>query len=172
MSVFVDSAIMTSQHYKELIMDEKNQLREMASRHIKHCFEDLDEDGSGEISAAEMAGILEREELSGYLDVLGLKVEDVRVLFRLLDSDDSGRVDCQEFAEGCMRLQGPARAFDLHMLSYQVRHLLNNFVENAEAMDERTRDISSSLGVDDQHWRAIACMHVGSVFSIGQHRYS
>merc|ERR1719296_96705 len=52
-SVFVDSAIMTSQFYKELIADEKAHLRDVALKHIADVFAELDANGSGEISIDE-----------------------------------------------------------------------------------------------------------------------
>merc|ERR1719296_400562 len=118
LSVFVDSAIMTSQYYKELIMDERAHLRDVALRHINDCFGQMDADGSGEISAAEMEQLLYSDRLAGYLDALGISTEDVGVLFYLLDTDKSGMVDSKEFAEGCLRLQGDAKGVDVHRLIY------------------------------------------------------
>merc|ERR1712232_146910 len=42
---------------------------------------------------------------------------DARSLFDLLDKDSSGEVDIDEFCEGCLRLKGEAKSFDIHRVN-------------------------------------------------------
>merc|ERR1711971_990026 len=43
--------------------------------------------------------------------------DNAGTLFSLLDMDQSGVVEVEEFVEGCCRLRGVARSIDLHRLS-------------------------------------------------------
>merc|ERR1719203_2337657 len=44
-------------------------------------------------------------------------------LFKMLDLDNTGVVNAEEFLSGCLRLRGPAKALDLAMLIREVRML-------------------------------------------------
>ena len=44
------------------------------------------------------------------MESLGISTDDVWTLFMLIDNDDSGMVDIEEFVSGCMQLRGPAKS--------------------------------------------------------------
>merc|ERR1711971_1061215 len=75
-SVFVESAITSAQHYRDLIVEEKQQAREVAVMHMKAVFKQIDDDGSGEISAGKMERFLREPELHSYVAALGISVEN------------------------------------------------------------------------------------------------
>merc|ERR1712232_285302 len=121
-SVFVESAIMGAQHYRDLIVQDKEHEKEIAVQHMRQVFNQIDEDNSGEINCYEMERFLKEDSLRKYLEALNVSAEDTRMLFRLLDKDGSDRIDIDEFCDGCMRLKGQARSFDIHVMIYQIRH--------------------------------------------------
>merc|ERR1719195_1208047 len=81
-SVFVESAVMTAQHYRDLIVDEKRHMKRIALRHIAELFEQLDPDGLGEIGATQIQYVLADPSLHCYVEALGISPEDMRTLFR------------------------------------------------------------------------------------------
>merc|ERR1712176_1433885 len=123
-SVFVESAIMSAQHYRDLIVEEKQYVREIAVTHMKEIFRQIDSDRSGEISADEMKFFLTQPDLKIYVDALGINAENTRMLFRLLDVDNSGKIDLEEFCDGCLRLQGEAKSMDVHTMIFKVKKFL------------------------------------------------
>merc|ERR1712217_584653 len=52
-AVFVESAMQSTSHHRDLLVQEKQQLRDMYIEHIKTIFTQIDEDGSGEVSLDE-----------------------------------------------------------------------------------------------------------------------
>lgn len=44
------------------------------------------------------------------MESLGISTDDVWSLFVLIDADDNGIVDLEEFVNGCMQLHGPAKS--------------------------------------------------------------
>merc|ERR1712113_653835 len=70
-------------------------------------------------------------------DALSITTDDARMLFHLLDVDKSGKVDLDEFTQGCLRLQGDARAIDVHMLIFQVKHFLTKWAEFTQHVDAK-----------------------------------
>jgi Ca2+-binding EF-hand superfamily protein len=44
------------------------------------------------------------------LELIEIPPEDLRMLFVLLDEDDSGEITIEEFRKGCLKLQGTAKS--------------------------------------------------------------
>jgi len=153
-SVFVESAIMSAQHYKDLIIQEKQYAKEVAVKHMKEVFRQIDQDGSGEISKDEMEYFLTEPDLISYVDALGISAESTRMLFRLMDVDGSGRIDVDEFCEGCLRLQGEAKSMDVHTMIYQVKQFLAKWSEFTAYCEERFASISTNINRVNNNMRS------------------
>lgn len=52
---------------------------------------------------------------------MGISTDDVWTLCILLDTDQSGTIDLEEFVSGCMQLHGPAKSMQLAKMSYENR---------------------------------------------------
>jgi len=155
-SVFVESAIMSAQHYKHLIIQEKANEREIATKHMKQVFRQIDEDGSGEITAEEMEEFLQDGGLRKYIEALDINAENARMLFRLLDRDGSNKVDIDEFCEGCLRLQGDAKSFDVHAMMYQMKGFLSKWSDFTIYVEERFYNLGAALGIPEAQLRDLS----------------
>lgn len=58
--------------------------------------------------------------------MLGLDVDDAWSFFKLLDLDDGGDVEIEEFLMGCLRLRGTARAIDIGKIIHDQTWLIKN----------------------------------------------
>lgn len=47
------------------------------------------------------------------MESLGISTDDVWSLFLLIDADDNGVIDLDEFVSGCMQLHGPAKSLQV-----------------------------------------------------------
>merc|ERR1711879_35733 len=56
-----------------------------------------------------------------YFKTIDVDIQEAGDLFRLIDIDESGSIDPEEFVNGCIRLQGPAKAIDLAMLMHEFK---------------------------------------------------
>merc|ERR1712129_275127 len=145
-SVFVESVIMASKHYRDLIVQEKQHEKAIAVMHVKEVFKAMDQDNSGGISADEMEFFLAEPALNHYVEALGISAENTRMLFRLMDGDGSGRIDLDEFCEGCLRLQGEARSVEVHILLFQIRAFLCKWSDFTEYVEERFATMGVLMG--------------------------
>jgi len=132
-SVFVESAMLSTQHYRELMVEEKMRSKEMYARHMRDIFRQIDMDNSGFISLQELQKFVADDglQLIMYFEALELNASDAGTLFKLLDWDNSGTIDIDEFCDGCMRLKGEARSFDINCLMHDMRkvaHSLDHFM--------------------------------------------
>merc|ERR1711988_505582 len=103
--------------------------------------------GDGVITERELARLLGNVRVIAYLESIQLKPESCQALFRLLNTTEDGRVDIDTFVEGCSKLRGPARNFDLALLKFETLQLCRkNHAEMMEAMEELRGMTSSAAG--------------------------
>merc|ERR1712217_874280 len=107
---------------------------------MQRVFEELDTNGSGTLSLEEFEKQMDDENVLTFLSTLELDIDQVRTLLTLLDLDQNGEVDIEEFINGCLRLKGGAKSLDMAILQYQVEWILHN-----------TAAISQRLGLGVDH---------------------
>merc|ERR1719422_2263162 len=122
--------------------------------HMREVFTQMDVDGSGEISGDEMEFFLTEPGLRSYVDALGINAENTRMLFRLIDVDNSGRINLHEFCEGCLRLQGEAKSIDVHSMIYQMKYFLAKWADFTEYVEDKL-SILNVLERDSKERRSI-----------------
>lgn len=127
--VFVDNAFRSAEKQRELAIQKEIERKEQYVDQIKEFFQALDQDGSGDVTTAELAEMLADPTLSAYFRVLGFDIEDATRFVDLLDADESGSLGVEEFLEGCLRLRGRAQAVDVHHIIQMVKTLQRSFIE-------------------------------------------
>lgn len=141
-AVFVESAMHSSKHYKDLLVQEKSLDDATNVKHMKEIFALMDANCDGHISMNEMRRFLmnEGKDLQRYFQALEISATDTVTLFELLDRDRSGEIDIDEFCEGCIRLRGTAKSFDINTLLHEQRRL-------REHLDRFLTHISKRLNI-------------------------
>lgn len=112
--VFVDNAVETAKTQREFLVQKEMELREAYTKEMRQFFMEMDSDGSGSITMAELMEYFDDKRVQSYFQALGLDPEDTERLFELIDEDGSGEVSIDEFLQGCLRLKGLARSIDVH----------------------------------------------------------
>lgn len=149
-AVFVDSAMQSQAHYKDLMIQDTIDHKKMYTTHLKEVFNEIDADQSGFVNQDEVEYFLTDEGLKMHLDSIGICPDDARTLFLMLDEDESGVVNIDEFCEGCMRLQGEAKAYDIHVLTRKTDRLHKQLYEQEADLQGMLRVLGTHMGVD---WR-------------------
>mmetsp|Transcript_7886 Transcript_7886/g.23925 ORF Transcript_7886/g.23925 Transcript_7886/m.23925 type:complete len:143 (+) Transcript_7886:295-723(+) len=77
-----------------------------------------------------------------YFQSIDLDPSEAEGLFRLLDPDDTGIIDAEDFVMGCLRLHGAAKSIDLTVLMCEDRWLRRRWMMNAPHAQRLAQNLS------------------------------
>jgi hypothetical protein len=89
----------------------------------------------GSLSWEQFQERLNSVQMQEYFKSLDVDPSEAHGIFRLLDLDNSGGLEMEEFVSGCIRLRGEAKALDLAVLIYEMRRLANHFTAHARFVE-------------------------------------
>merc|ERR1711920_288314 len=124
-AVFINTALQRSNNDRELAVQQELENKDELVAIIQQVFIELDTNQSGSLSIDEFEKHIEDEKIQAYLRSRQIDIGQVRTLFELLDVDETGDVDMEEFVQGVLRLKGGATSMDLAVLTYRVEHILH-----------------------------------------------
>merc|ERR1711920_1128037 len=101
----------------------------------------LDTNGSGALSLEEFEKHIEDEKIMAYLRTREIDIGQVKTLFTLLDVDQTGDVDMEEFVAGVLRLKGGATSMDLAVLTYRVQYIHHSLTCLTKLLAEKLPDV-------------------------------
>eukprot|EP00928_Gymnodinium_smaydae_P018284 TRINITY_DN16969_c0_g1_i1.p1 TRINITY_DN16969_c0_g1~~TRINITY_DN16969_c0_g1_i1.p1 ORF type:complete len:633 (-),score=69.19 TRINITY_DN16969_c0_g1_i1:211-2109(-) len=133
--VFVESALKEAKKDKDTYM----------MSHVRGLFDRVDVDGSGSITLAEFSDMCDKPEMKEVFKEIETDVAEAKGIFHLLDADNSGTIDPDEFFHGFHRLRGPAKALDLQFLMRGTDRIADLCVENAKKSEKMFKRITKRL---------------------------
>jgi len=144
-AVFVETAMQRSQNDRELLVQQEMEQKVEFVETLQRVFEELDSNGSGTLTLDEFEQQIQDEHILTYLSTLELDIDQVRILLTLLDLDQNGEVDIEEFITGCLRLKGRAKSLDMAILQYQIEWILHNLSSLTDSISQGFNGVMSEL---------------------------
>jgi len=148
--VFVDCAMSSGATDREIMVHEELESKKSYQEAMREFFEEADEDGTGTIGFEEFKKKLNDEIVIAYFNAFKLDVSDAPMLFTLLDYDQSGEIQIDEFLDGCYKLQGQSRALDMKITQMEVKWLreavrnVSELLQQIIAPEETVMDVVSA----------------------------
>merc|ERR1711920_365459 len=105
----------------------------------------IDVDESGAVSLPEIENIFHDDSMSHLLEALEITAFDARSMFKLLDRDGSGLIDIDEFCDGCLRLKGEAKSFDIQCLIFESQRLITKTTALMGHLEESITDLKDIM---------------------------
>ncbi|CAE7720139.1 unnamed protein product [Symbiodinium sp. CCMP2592] len=125
---------------------------------LRKIFEELDSSSADNISIKDVETAMSRGRLSNFLESMGISTEDVWTFFMLIDANENGLLDLDEFVSGCMQLNGPARSIQLAKMSYEnkvTRREIRNIMEELKQVSEQVLTGASPQVMEGRRKRAM-----------------
>jgi len=122
-AVFMQETFKVSTRDNHNMIISKERLRIDTFSKLSQLFDWADSDDNGLLAYDEFHGMVEDHDARIWLSAMELDVDDPKILFQLLDEDDTGTLDMAEFIKGISRLKGGAKALDMYRLQRHVRNL-------------------------------------------------
>eukprot|EP00929_Paragymnodinium_shiwhaense_P002255 TRINITY_DN10245_c0_g1_i1.p1 TRINITY_DN10245_c0_g1~~TRINITY_DN10245_c0_g1_i1.p1 ORF type:complete len:593 (+),score=164.89 TRINITY_DN10245_c0_g1_i1:204-1982(+) len=111
---------------------------------------------TGDINWQEFQSMLDMKEMVHLFRALNIDVSEARQLFRLLDTDNVGVVDYNEFIHGCLRLRGPAKSLELVLLMKDSSMMNAWTTKKLNMLSAEVQSVQFSLSVVSQQLQALA----------------
>jgi len=135
--IFVESAVSRARNDRENAVADEQAKNKERLRQILSLFTDVDTNMDGKITMEEWEKFAQTPSAKTYMGVLGLDVRKTQELFDLIDFDGNKEVSLQEFAIGCMQLQGGAKSVDVETLLRNSKKVMKKVTELFETVDEK-----------------------------------
>ena len=114
---------------------------------LRALFKEIDADHSELITIDEFEECLNNEHFQAYFAALELDPFDAWTLFKLLDLDESGQIEIDEFVTGCLHIKGEAKAIQLAKMDYETRETRRKLEQFMLRSDNQFRLIRNSLNI-------------------------
>lgn len=120
-SHFVERAREIGKLDRDIKVQSELQQHDTLVAELRGMFEEVDKDGTGEITWQKFKEYLVHEDVQAYFAAHQIDTSDARELFNLLCVSDSEKVALEEFIMGCMKLKGQAKSADVATLLRESR---------------------------------------------------
>ncbi|CAE7460338.1 Scn11a [Symbiodinium natans] len=141
--VFVNTAIERASADKDIASLKALQRRTEQMKELQQAFEEIDEGQTNEVRMQDIEKAASLDRLGACMEALDISAEDVKTLFTLIDTDNSGAVDLEEFVSGCMQLHGPAKSLQIAKMSYENKRIKEAIQTIGYQVFEVNRKLSS-----------------------------
>merc|ERR1712100_1018340 len=148
-AVIVENTLDQAVNQKQDLLKKQEEEKQVACHKIYEVFQEADADGNGELTKDEFLQSLKRADVTRHLQEVGIDVRQAENLFDILDYDESGNIDAQEFIEGVLTARGEAKAKDILSVQcdvWRAEQKMKKSVRNAKFdVNSRLRKLGLEL---------------------------
>lgn len=113
-SMIVAVAVSHTDENTEFMWDMEHKTRQVQLTKLGKLFQVLDTDGGGTLSRLELEAWLDEDQIMNVFKECEIPFEEAFELFDLIDRDQTGELDIDEFLGACSRIRGDCKSKDVH----------------------------------------------------------
>merc|ERR1712113_1266148 len=104
---------------------------------MRYWFKQADRDGTKMMGKAEFKRLFHDVRTRAYFKTLDIDFTSAEKLFQLIDKSHTGQISMEDFVEGIISLQGPAKRVDISEVKYLCETMMSRikYLERAVAFD-------------------------------------
>lgn len=115
---------------------------------VHALFMSADGNHTGAITLEEFRAQLGNPEMEEYFKTIDLDMSEADKLFELLDVHGEGAVSSDEFVNGCLRLRGTVKAYDIAVQNRWARRVFHRMITHMRRLETSVRLIAEVLQVE------------------------
>jgi len=123
MAVIVNQAMVFTKNDKEHRAKQLQKEKEHYTKKVIRFFNKIDLDGNAKLTYGEFEKAFEHPEIRNDLLAVGVEVNELRELFFILDTSNTGELAVADFVTGMQRIRSQATSRDLLMISQYTRRV-------------------------------------------------
>jgi Ca2+-binding EF-hand superfamily protein len=136
-SAVVDNVHERREQNEKLRIKEKSDAYDKARKHLTKLCQDMDADGNGQLTLDEiMQGYCENAEFFNMLRMLDVELDDMSLIFKALDGDNSGSVSYEEFVSQLHKLKSQDTHSMLVFMKCYLQELSMNQQQSLDRVEE------------------------------------
>mmetsp|Transcript_111859 Transcript_111859/g.176215 ORF Transcript_111859/g.176215 Transcript_111859/m.176215 type:complete len:266 (+) Transcript_111859:3-800(+) len=128
--LFCECAVTAALKDQDEVMQEKIRAKAGYILKLKALFRELDDRGTdsppGMFTLQELEKFLVDPHIEACFASLEIEAEDAWTLFKLLDTQERGYIEFDQFLRGCLKCRGVSRSMDTHLLRYEVQWIMDH----------------------------------------------
>lgn len=142
--VFLHETFKVAASDDELMIIQKQRLKNKHSQKMRLLLEEADMGGDGKVGWLEFKNIMEEPRVKTWLSAMELDVRDIQSFFDMLDDGDH-EIDLNELISGVSRLKGNARSLDMVTLLHDSRRIITSIQSSTTVARQEASDLRQSL---------------------------
>lgn len=128
-SIFFQATVEHSDTDTELMIQREMECVDNYIQLLQVFFDEIDSDGSGEITFEEFREHLGNPKLRAFSRAMDIPIEDAEQFFRILSNNGANKVDPDTFVVGCIKTKGSAKSIDLFAMHQLLKKVLGRIGE-------------------------------------------
>lgn len=140
-SIFLQATLEDSERDHEMLIQRELENKGEYIGIVKAFFEEIDEDGSGDVTLDEFRRHVGNPKLRIFAESLDIPVEDAEQFFRVLSNNGTVTVDIDTFVVGCIKLRGYSKSVDLFGMYQMLRSVHRKIGELQQQVGDFEREL-------------------------------
>eukprot|EP00434_Breviolum_minutum_P011077 symbB.v1.2.009774.t1/scaffold630.1/size178988/3 len=160
-AVFCQTAVESAQNDHASMVHSVLKHKQAHLDKLRQLFQTLGDEATGVITFKMLEEKMNTPEVRAYFEVLGLDVWDAWSFFKLLDLDQRGDVEIEQFLMGCLRLRGNAKSIDLCKLIHDQAWLLKQQSQFHVSTEKELRRLRKEIhGMGSMGLNSVNAVHL------------
>ncbi|CAK9019604.1 unnamed protein product [Durusdinium trenchii] len=117
--VFCTTAMESAAADKEIATMKQLQKKNAQLQDLRDAFAEIVDSESNTVNIEDFSKAMSSARFRHFLESMSISTTDIDILFTIIDTDQSGLIDLEEFVQGCLQLHGPAKSLQLARMSFE-----------------------------------------------------
>merc|ERR1719284_1806319 len=146
--IFVTDAVEMAASDHDVMMQAEQEMKLDEVKKLRQLFNRFDSAENAVLTLADFESHIRDPEVQVILGILGLDISEAPAFFKLLDVDQDGEVEIDEFVMGCLNLKGRTKLMGMEVTVQDTRRMVKKLLLGQQSL---TFHLNQSAGSSSCH---------------------